>query len=513
MPPQDLSACGKESSQNDLAFLRKRVEELESQTALRESQERFHALVSASAQIVWTTDADGIVVEDSPSWRAFTGQTFEEYRGSGSLEAIHPDDWERTARIWADCLASGSPLYTEFRLRHVSAEWRWVAARGVPLFRSDGSVRGWVGMNTDITDRKITEELERDRHLQTMADSIPQLVWMANCKGWIFWYNQRWYDYTGTSPDQMQGWGWQSVHDPQMLPMVLERWQESLSSGDPFEMEFPLRGADGVFRWFLTRIVPVRDAAGAVVRWYGTNTDIDTLRRAKEALRRSNQDLEQFAYVASRDLQEPLRMVAISTQMLARKYKGRLDPQADQYIGNAVEGAQRMSNLLDALLQYSRPGAPSENAATVDAAAVFHEALENVKASVRDSGAIITSSPLPAVRMARVHLLELFQNLLANAIRYRSQETPQVRLTARRDGQWVCFEVCDNGIGIKPEYAHQIFNVFRRLHSDEYAGTGVGLAICKRLVERYGGKIWVDSELGQGARFSFTVPALELGKR
>ena len=761
MSYQEVNTRQEDSLQRELAFLRQRVAELESQTALRESKEQFQALITASAQIVWTTDTDGVPIEDSPSWRAFTGQSYDEYRSYGWLEAVHPEDQERTAKTWAESVRTATSMFIEYRLRHISGEWRWTAARGVPLFHPDGTVRGWVGMNTDITARKKGEEEERERQLQTLADSIPQLVWMANSEGWIFWYNRRWYEYTGTNPEEMQGWGWQSVHHPEILPGVLERWRKSIATGDAFEMEFPLRGADGVFRWFLTRIVPVRNASGAIMRWYGTNTDIDALRRAKdalwasearfrtavqattnvlwtnnvrgemegeqpgwaaftgqsyeeyqgygwskvvhpddaqptidewnravterrmfvfehrvrrrdglwricsiralpvldekgtirewvgkhiditdertrekalqesearfrqladampqivwtarpdgyldyynerwyqltgfergtggnkswepvlhpddlqpcyqnwyasvqtgqpfqtqlrffdrrtmayrwhlvralpvrdgegqiakwfgtstdiddqkqteEALRRSNQDLEQFAYAASHDLQEPLRMVATYTQMLARKYSGHIDEGADQFITYAVEGAQRMGNLLDGLLQYSRAGAPVENTSLTDSTAVLEEALRNLEVSIRESGAAITSDPLPGVRIPAVHLLELFQNLISNAIKYRNETSPCIHLSARQEGKWVYFEVVDNGIGIKPEYAQHIFGVFRQLHKDKYGGTGIGLAICKRIVERFGGRIWVDSQLGRGARFCFTVPAL-----
>lgn len=284
MKDQKTNARQEDSLGGEIAFLRRRVAELEEQQTLRESQEQFQALVAASAQIVWTTDTNGVVTEDSPSWRAFTGQSYNEYQGFGWLEALHPEDRKRVARVWDESVRAATPMLSEYRLRHISGEWRWTTARGVPLFHPDGAVRGWVGMNTDVTDRKLAEAQEREGQLQALADSLPQLVWMADAEGSVFWYNRRWYEYTGTTPKEMQGWGWQSAHDPEILPSVLERWQNSIAAGKAFEMEFPLRGADGVFRWFLTRVIPVRDSAGAITHWYGTNTDVDALRRAKDAL-------------------------------------------------------------------------------------------------------------------------------------------------------------------------------------------------------------------------------------
>jgi PAS domain S-box-containing protein len=194
--------------------------------------------------------------------------------------------------------------------------------------------------NTDVTERMNAQQVlqESEERFRTMANSIPQLSWIAQANGYVTWYNQRWYDYTGTTPEQMEGWGWQSAHDPLVLPKVLERWRASIATGELFDMEFPLRGADGLFRGFLTRVLPLKNAEGRVVQWFGTYTDITERLRAEEKVRalnahleertvelkesarelgRSNRDLQQFAYVASHDLQEPLRMVVNSTQLLA----------------------------------------------------------------------------------------------------------------------------------------------------------------------------------------------------
>jgi signal transduction histidine kinase len=232
------------------------------------------------------------------------------------------------------------------------------------------------------------------------------------------------------------------------------------------------------------------------------------LSQANEALRRSNEDLNQFAYAASHDLQEPLRMMAIYSQLLQKRYQGRLDGEADQFITFIVQGAQHMEVLLKGLLEYSRAASMSEQPCVpTDCNAALQKALFNLEATIKQSGACVTADPLPMVRAHDTSLLQLLQNLVGNALKYRGKEAPQVHISAERRGaEWV-FSVRDNGIGIDPQYARQIFGIFKRLHGREYPGTGIGLAICQKIVERYGGHIWVESERGKGATFYFTVPA------
>jgi signal transduction histidine kinase len=232
-----------------------------------------------------------------------------------------------------------------------------------------------------------------------------------------------------------------------------------------------------------------------------------------EELARSNSDLEQFAYVASHDLQEPLRMVAAYTQLLAERYRGKLDDSADRYIGYAVEGASRMQALLEDLLAFSRIGRNGAEHAAADANQALDEALDNLALPLKQNAVTITRNPLPTVMADRFQLVQLFQNLIGNAIKFRGPEAPHLSIAAERQGQAWQFTVADNGIGIAPEHRDFIFKIFHRLHTrDEYAGNGVGLAICKKIVERHGGRIWVESELGRGSSFRFTFPVAPADK-
>jgi signal transduction histidine kinase len=235
------------------------------------------------------------------------------------------------------------------------------------------------------------------------------------------------------------------------------------------------------------------------------------LTRQAQELTRSNTDLEQFAYVASHDLQEPLRMVASYTQLLARRYRGRLDADADDFINYAVDGANRMQTLINDLLAFSRINTKAQGFTSVDCNLALERALGNLKHAIDESRATVTHDALPTLQADAAQMSQLFQNLIGNAVKFHGIEPPRVHLSAQQPGGEWRFSISDNGIGIDPQFAGRIFAIFQRLHGKEkYPGTGIGLAICKRIVERHGGRIWVESEAGKGSTFYFTVPAEEV---
>jgi signal transduction histidine kinase len=235
--------------------------------------------------------------------------------------------------------------------------------------------------------------------------------------------------------------------------------------------------------------------------------EIATREQTQEALQRSNTELEQLAYVASHDMQEPLRMVASYLQLVADRYQGKLDAEADEFIGYAVDGAKRMQNLINDLLSYSRVGTKARPLAPTDSAALVDTVISDLRVAIEESGARITRGPLPVVMADTTQFGHVFQNLIFNAIKFRGDQRPEVHIEAERaDAGW-CFAVRDNGIGIAPEYFERIFVLFQRLHGRrEYPGTGIGLALCKKIVERHGGRIWVESVPSQGSVFRFTIP-------
>jgi two-component system sensor histidine kinase/response regulator len=224
-------------------------------------------------------------------------------------------------------------------------------------------------------------------------------------------------------------------------------------------------------------------------------------------LERSNKELEQFAYIVSHDLQEPLRMVNSYLTLLTERYGGKLDADAREFIGYALEGGARMSRLINALLAYSRLGTRGKAFEDVNCETILSQALDNLQVAIAESQAVVTHDPLPTVQGDDTQLLQLFQNLLGNAIKFRSAEPPRVHISAKAEGGSFVFSVSDNGIGIDPQYYERIFIIFQRLHNrEDYPGTGIGLAISKRIVERHGGRIWIESLPGKGSTFFFTLP-------
>jgi PAS domain S-box-containing protein len=269
--------------------------------------------------------------------------------------------------------------------------------------------------------------------------------------------------------------------------------------GNDFPIEImlsPLESAEGILVTAAIRNITERKRSE------------DRLVRTVGELKRSNDELEQFAYVASHDLQEPLRMVASYTQLLAQRYKGRLDADADEFIAYAVDGSNRMQALIKDLLAYSRAGTTGKGFHQISSENALKEALTNLRATIQDSGAVVTQDSLPAITMDETQLVQVFQNLVGNAIKYRTSEAPRVHVSAMKNGgkEWI-FCVKDNGLGIEPQYFERIFVIFQRLHGrEEFKGTGIGLSICKKIVERLGGRIWVESEPEKGSTFCFTIP-------
>jgi signal transduction histidine kinase len=290
------------------------------------------------------------------------------------------------------------------------------------------------------------------------------------------------------------------------IPLILV----SGALGDVTAVECIRQGAtDYVLKDGLARLPEVIRRALAEKHERGLRHQAENdLARKVEELARSNADLEQFAYVASHDLQEPLRMVTAYTQLLAERYHGRLDENADKFIGYATEGAQRMQVLIQDLLAFSRVGRNGPGAGNVDCNAVLQEVAQTLATAVQESGATVTHAELPTVWADRTQVAQLLQNLIGNAIKFRGKEAPVISVQAEKAGQQWRFSVSDNGIGIEAEHAKNIFVVFQRLHArSEYPGNGIGLAICKKIVEHYGGKIWMESQPGRGSAFKFTLPA------
>jgi PAS domain S-box-containing protein len=297
-------------------------------------------------------------------------------------------------------------------------------------------------------------------------------------------------------------------------PKARSGYQTVFKKGIIQNYELEIKHRDG-------HITPVRynasvykDDTNNIIGVFASARDISEIKVAEnnlklklEELSRSNEELEQFAYISSHDLQEPLRMIASYLQLLERKYKGKLDAKADKYIHFSVDGATRMQNLIDDILDFSRVTTRAKELKLTDLEPIYKEVLSNLEVSIDENKAIISHDPLPVVMADKTQISQVFQNLINNAIKFRSKDQPKINISVKKEeNQWI-FAVQDNGIGINPKHSDRIFEVFKRLHKKrEYSGTGIGLAICKKIIERHGGHIWVESELGKGSTFYFTLP-------
>jgi PAS domain S-box-containing protein len=450
----------------------------------------------------------------NPDYARLVGRTADALIGKTLRAAIPEMESQIYIAVLNGVFQTGEPFVGHESLVHLDRgdgtlrDW-YLNFVYLPTRDADGVIDGIFVHVTDVTDTVLARKRVEESEIQfrTLAETIPHLAWMADAAGDRFWFNRRWYDFTGTTFYEVKDWGWSKVHDPNVLPEVLRQWREALSSGQPFEMVCPLKGADGAFRSFLTRMEPIKDIQGRVVRWFGTNTDITDQRRTEEELRRMNRELEEFAYVASHDLQEPLRMVNIYTQQIV-KMLGPENAKLTQYSVFVRQGVTRMEALIHDLLTFSRTVQREEApVGTADLQEAFTESLSVLKGRIEEAGAVIHASALPLVRGETSQMAHVFQNVLSNALKYRKANVaPRIEVSAvPGDGRWIV-SVRDNGIGFEPQYAERIFGLFKRLHKDEYEGTGLGLAICKRIVERYGGRMWAEGALGVGAAFHFSLP-------
>jgi PAS domain S-box-containing protein len=430
------------------------------------------------------------------------------------MRHVVPQDYKRLDAALREA-ATGRPVaMLDYRIVGDDCVERWIESEWFVEFSADGSPLKSFVTNLDITAQKTVQLRlrESEESYRQLADSMPQMVWTARPDGQFDYYNKRWREYTGFGGELFGDLAnWAPILHPHDAKHSLNAWYAAVHTGEAYLVEYRLRDkrADR-YRWHLGRALPVRNEDGRIIKWIGTSTDIDEQKRSEEDLRRANRALEQFAFAVAHDLQEPVRNITVFAQLLAKSCDGRLTQEAQHFLSIVVEGAHGIGRLVSDLLTYMQTdnlegGSP----AAVDCEAVFQRVLKNLGTAVEESQARITHDSLSAVRMKDVHLEQLLQNLIGNALKYRKDnKPPQVHVSAsRQDSVWL-FSVRDNGIGIAPEYRELVFGVFKRLHQKggKYPGTGMGLAICQKIVESYGGRIWAESELGAGSTFHFTVP-------
>ncbi len=563
-----------EEAQNELAERQRTEEALRGAEArYRALVEQMPAITYIEALDAGERDTNLTYV--SPQIEDLFGFSAEEWMADPDIfvRLLHPEDRERV--LAADELTerTGEPFREEYRQFAKDGSVVWVRDEAVLVRDEEGRPLYWQGIIFDITEQKRVEDALRkqNEYLASLHETTLGLIERLDPTSLLRSILERAAALVGTphgfiyllDPDAGElemsaGAGLFRRHKGHRIspheglsgkvfegkePVVVEdyfAWEGRLglysdavrtAAGVPLKSGGRVTGALGVAytepeRAFgeqeidlLTRFADLASVALDNARLHDSaRRELGARKRTERALaelvedlRRSNAELEQFAYVASHDLQEPLRMVSSYTQLLARRYQGRLDEDADEFIGYAVDGANRMQRLINDLLQYSRVGTRGKELVPTDTGKVFEAALANLGVVLEESAAKVTADELPVVMGDNVQLVQLFQNLIGNAVKFRrEEEPPRIHVGAeRRDGEWL-FSVADNGIGIEPEYIERIFVIFQRLHArTEYSGTGIGLAVCKKIVERHGGRIWVESTPGEGSTFYFTFRAGE----
>jgi PAS domain S-box-containing protein len=501
---------------------------------LLDDKPQWDTLAEALPQIVWVARSDGYHIYFNQRWYEYTGLNQEQSIGFGWSIALHPDDKANSLARWKQATEAGESYEVEHRLRAADGRDRWFLARGSPQRDRSGAIVRWFCTGTDIDDQKKTqEELRRsEERFRLLAEAIPQKVWMADTRGAIHYLNQCWFDYTGLTYAQASGWGWLQLVHPAERQAEAARWTAAIERGDRMEIEHRLkRGSDSSYRWHLVRGAPLRDETGMIVQWVGISTDVDDQRRQAELLERlvlertselerSNRRLEEFASVASHDLQEPLRKIQAFSDRLQAKCGLLLGKQGKEYIDRIVSSATRMRNLINDILLLSRVSTNTQPLKPVDLEAAAREVISDLEGLIQQTGGSVQLGRLPTIHADPPQIRQLLQNLIGNGLKFQHPDRPPVvRLSARilpgseitadeTDIPWYEIAIEDNGIGFEEIYVDRIFQMFQRLHGrKEYEGTGMGLAICRSIVERHRGRITARSTPGQGTTFLVTLPA------
>jgi len=481
-----------------------------------EAQALLAAIVASSHDAIVSKTLDGIVTTWNAGAERMFGYAAEEMVGQPILRLIPLELHDEEARI-LQRLRAGERIEHYETVRLTKQGNRVPVSLTIsPVRDAKGRIVGASKIARDISEQKRLSELQQ--RMAAIVESSADAIISKDLNGIIRSWNSGAERIFGYTADEIIGQHISTIAAPDRIdeiPGILAR----ISRGERVDhFETKRKTKDGKILTVSLSVSPIRDAAGIVIGASKVARDVtdrvrqdQALREANAALSRANADLQQFADSASHDLQEPLRMVAAYSDLLQKRFGGQLGPTGEEYIRRTVQGAMRMETLLRDLRTYTQVSMeepePSED---VDAEEVLIKALANLEVSIKESGAAISKTALPRIRMYEFQLQQIFQNLIGNAIRYRSNDPPRINIAAVRKGaEWI-ISVQDNGIGIAPEFREQIFGIFKRLHNRaDYPGTGMGLAICQRIIERIGGRIWVESEPGRGSTFFFAVPVSE----
>ncbi|HYV95263.1 MAG TPA: PAS domain S-box protein [Chitinophagales bacterium] len=523
------------------------TEQAQARRAVEESSNIILNILEGLPQMAWMSDAKGNRNFFNKTWLEFTGRTLEEDKGMGWLDLMNPVDRQRFLGVYNTALKNETAYSAEYRLRRYDGEYRWMLSSAKPNYDENGKFLGFIGSVTDIHDRIMAEEIlkESEKRIRNVLESLPQIAFTTLPDGSVTYSNDAWYEYTGDNREHpFAGEERRKLGHPDDLP-VLRRWLKSLEAGEPFEGEGRIRRRDGEFRWFLTRIVPVKNAEGNIVQWIGTSTDVHEqkmfskeleravkkrtadLNTANFNLERSNKELQEFAFAASHDLQEPLRKIQTFIDRLTKQYKDELPETSLEYFNRIINAANRMRQLIDDLLNLSRASVDGKSFVVTDLNQVMQEAISSYDLKIGQMNAQVQYETLPAIEAIPAQMKQLFENLLSNSLKFTEASIPLVTVKSHKlsegeirnrhglyeNNTWYEITFTDNGIGFDQKFADQIFVTFQRLHDTvKYPGTGIGLALCKKIVLNHGGEIYAESKENDGTTFYILLPEKQIEK-
>lgn len=524
------------------------TQQVTARKAVEESEAKFRQLIrQAPMGINIVKGLELIFEEANDKYLQYRGKTAKQLIGKPLAVAIPELKGTSIEKNILSVLKTGkSQTHKELAAEIVKegkSELHYFNSIYQPLVEDD-KVTGVIMIVDEITDqvtaRKLKEQNEKD--LQLVLETMPHMAFRGDASGMFNYYNQKYYDYTGLTFEEAKNEGWQKVIHPDILDKMMHDWQQAIASGTEYGETFLIKRKDGMYRWHLSRVVALHDEQGNVTQWVGTMTDIHEqkifsekleamvnkrtqelhrsntlLARKNSELEQSNRELESFNYIASHDLQEPLRKIRTFINMLTDKTR---NDNFDTYLGKIDASAERMSQLINAVLSYSRLSASNEMFVPTDLDEILRQVISDFELVIEEKDAVIETEKLPAIEAVPLQINQLFSNLIGNSLKY-STEKPLIKISGNiiqgydipeftgRDVGQQFIELCfaDNGIGFEKQYSQQIFKLFQRLHGrTEYSGTGIGLSICKRIVEQHNGYIRAESVLGEGATFIILLP-------
>lgn len=483
---------------------------------LRECELKYNLLTETSNEGVCETDQDLVITHVNNKALEISGYSHDELVGRNIIQFIHPDESYRIKKLLAS-LSQDKKNNFVIRINGKNQRDRIISVNSSLIADANGKTTGFIGLITDITGKVATEaELRQVKKKLENAQKIGKIgTWELNLRTEEMVLDRRAEEIFNIKGRTFGGkmHDFQNFINEEDLHHFREDFERAMSEGQ-FESICRTKPRKGKSNYVLSKGTVVRDKKCEPVSMSGISFDITemkedterTLIRLNEDLLRSNSDLQQFAYVASHDLQEPLRMVSSFTQLLQMRYAGKLDEDANEYINFAVNGSKRMYELINGLLAYSRIQRQGREFNQVNLNAVVEKVRANMKLLIDEADALIQYSELPVVKADENQMIQLFQNLIENSLKFR-KDKPEITIAASLRNEMHIISVRDNGIGIENQYFEKIFRIFQKLHHSGYKGTGIGLAICQRIVERHGGRIWVTSRPGEGSTFSFSIPA------